>query len=409
MLLRLTLGLLIIVFCLPTTHASQKKLESAAPANLNFNFVAIPVKDVLQLIAEVGKINLVIANNIGGVITLDLKNVSWQEAFAIVLKMTGLVQKKIGSTYLVTNIRDYKQKIDEQAAMSAPKDLHFKLNHIDAHEAVAIIKSQVDLLSNQGIIICDGRNNLLWIRDDEEHLNRIRNYLLKIDVTEKQIVIEARIVNVDDHALDEIGLRLAVQATHHNSHDLNLSLPHGMPGNVGLIIAKLSGNRLIDLELTALENVGKCKIIACPKLMTQNRKPAYIESGEEIPYQEQTASGATNISFKKAVLSLKVTPYFTPDQKIQLQLEINQNKVSNLNVNGTPGIQTQQVQTQVTVNNGQTIVLGGIFECSKATIHENIPYFGSMPVVGSLFGHHQHEVSRKELLIFVTPKIVTDD
>lgn len=401
---------LFMLIMMQAAYCIQAEKISAVDAKMNFNFKQIPVRDLLQLLAEIAKINLIISDDVTGVLTLHLQNVTWQEAFSLILKMTGLVEKRVGKVYFVADGYAHKKIDDQQTGQKNVVDIKLKLFHLDVQEAMSLLKSQTDLLSSSGQATVDARNNVIWLKDDNEHINRVKDYLQKIDVPDKQIMIEARVVNMDDHLIEQLGLHLVnSQSNNCDVHDLNISLPKTLPGKIGLVITKLADNKLLDLELTALENAGKCKIIACPKLMTQNRKPAYIESGEEIPYQEQTSSGATNISFKKAVLSLKATPYLTPDHRILLQLEINQNKVSHLSVNGTPGIQTQQVQTQVIVNDGQTVVLGGIFEKTTARITEKIPFLSSVPILGSLLGNHQSEITKKELLIFVTPKVVLEE
>jgi type IV pilus assembly protein PilQ len=171
-------------------------------------------------------------------------------------------------------------------------------------------------------------------------------------------------------------------------------------------IAKLGQGTLLDLELSALEREGRARIVSDPELITSNRQPALIESGQEIPYQEKTSSGATSVAFKKAVLSLKVTPEITPENRILLNLTVNQDKVDTLSVNGVPAISTQQVQSQVLLNDGETIVLGGIYEQINSNVTERIPFWSAIPVLGKLFTDKQTRSERKELLIFVTPKLV---
>ncbi len=181
-----------------------------------------------------------------------------------------------------------------------------------------------------------------------------------------------------------------------------------VPASVGIALARLSDNILLDLELSALESEGRAEVIASPRLITTNQQPAVIESGQEIPYQEATSSGATAVAFKKAVLSLKVTPQITPDSKILMDLQVNQDTPSSERYNGVPAIFTKEIQTNVLVNNGQTIVLGGIYQQDKNQAIRRIPFFGELPVVGVLFSNRQIRLRNEELLIFITPKIITN-
>jgi type IV pilus assembly protein PilQ len=245
--------------------------------------------------------------------------------------------------------------------------------------------------------------------DTSQNLLAIKQYLKTIDVPEKQILIEARIVNMDCQIMEELGLHFKAKKPHEQRDHFHMSLPEVTSGRWNFSIAQFSSPNFLDLELAALESRGKGKILACPKLITQNRKSAIIESGEEIPYQEQTSSGATSVNFKKAALSLKVTPQITSKSQILLSLEINQDKVSSLSVNGTPAIQMQNLKTQVMVKDGQTVILGGIFEEAKNQVDHQLPWLGHLPLVGKLLSDHHTEFSRKELLLFITPKVIEDN
>lgn len=267
-----------------------------------------------------------------------------------------------------------------------------------------------NFLSSKGSINIDKRTNSIWIEDEKNRLNKIRDFIKNIDVPVKQVLIEARVVNVDENFTRELGLEFGTtkETENRTSDGLTMDLPSVSTdvGHFSFTIAKLNSDTLLDMELSALESEGHGKIISRPKLITLDREPAYIDSGESIPYQERTSYGNTNIAFKKAVLALKVTPIIVSQNKILLHISVNQDKVSVFNVQGVPAIDTQEIKTQVIVNNKQTVVLGGIYEQDKNNVVTKIPVLGSIPLAGILFRHNRNETKRKELLIFITPQII---
>lgn len=291
--------------------------------------------------------------------------------------------------------------------------LQTKLIHIHynkAEEIAALLQNHSD--NKIGV---NKHLNALWITGKPSDINKAHALIRQLDIPAKQILITARIANVDDNFTQELGLKLDSRTNkekgkNSNTEDqeLNMDLPTITikPGQFNVAIAKLGNNSLLDLQLSALEMEGRGKVISSPQLLTSNRQTAYIEAGEEIPYQEQAGNGATNTAFKKAVLSLKVTPTITPHNKILLDLVVNQDKMSSIKVNGIPTIQTREVHTQVLVNNGTTIVLGGIYEMLQSNNVERIPILSSLPIAGALFQRKQNRLERRELLIFVTPKVV---
>lgn len=259
------------------------------------------------------------------------------------------------------------------------------------------------------------------MQDTKEHIQLIRNLLKQIDRPIKQVLIEARIVNlIKDNSYD-FGVRLGATTTIKNANittptnilgHLNLDLSaipiDATPVSFGVALAKLSDGVLLDLELSALESEGRAKIIAKPRIVTTNQQEATIASGEDIPYQEITESGATAVSFKKALLSLKVTPNITADKKLLMKLHINQDSDSGRRVQGVPIIQTKSIDTNVLVRHGQTIVLGGIYKQDKNRVTTRIPFLGELPLIGSLFRRTQDRIRNEELLIFITPRIITN-
>lgn len=379
--------------------------------NLSLNFHDIPVRDLLELLAEFKGVNLILSDSVTGIITLRLENVSWDQALKTILRMQGLSQEAHDAILFIAPTQEMTTLEQQNLETQPLSNILFRLNYAKAADLSVLLQDKSNhLLSEQGSIVTDTRTNALWIRDSLAHLQQIKLFLHDMDVPAQQIQIAARIVNVDEDSVEELGLKFGTVATTAAKlpNELYRDMPLGIEdiGHFSVAIARLSEGTLLDMELSALEREGRARLISNPELITSDRQSASIESGQEIPYQEKTSSGATSISFKKAVLSLKVTPEMSPENKILLNLTVNQDKISALSVNGVPAISTQQVQTQILVNNGETIVLGGIYEESNSHIHERIPFWGSIPILGALFTNKQTHAERKELLIFVTPKIL---
>jgi len=294
---------------------------------------------------------------------------------------------------------------------TAQSDILIPIHYGKAEDVEKLLTTKSsNFLSSRGNVSVDKRTNSIWIEDAKDRLNKISNFIKNIDVPVKQVLIEARVVNVDENFTRELGLEFGTTKETENKvvDGLTMDLPSVSTdiGHFSFTLAKLKSNTLLDMELSALESEGHGKIISRPKLITLDREPAYIDSGESIPYQERTSQGNTNIAFKKAVLALKVTPIIVSQNKILLHISVNQDKVSVFNVQGVPAIDTQEIKTQVIVNNKQTVVLGGIYEQNKDNVVTKIPVLGSIPIVGILFRHKTSETKRKELLIFITPQIV---
>ena len=303
-----------------------------------------------------------------------------------------------------------------------------QINYAKAADIAVLIKDNHSLLSKRGKLSVDGRTNTLWIQDISPRISQIKSIVKQLDIPVKQVQIEARIVNVTKEAILDLGIRFGVSTPAHLSGTLNganqlvqgavsladrLNVDFGAqaanPASIGIALAKLGNGILLDLELSALESEDKAEIIANPRLVATNQHAAVIESGEEIPYQEATLSGATAVAFKKAVLSLKVIPQITPDNSLLLELEINQDTPSGRLVNGVPAINTKSIHTNVLVNNGQTLVLGGIYKQDKNSTIKRVPFLGNLPVIGVLFRNLHRKVKNEELLIFITPRIITNN
>ncbi len=285
--------------------------------------------------------------------------------------------------------------------------LHYK----DAVSVSKLLTSKNShFLSAAGSIAADKQANSLWIRDTDSNINAIKKLIRTIDKQDPQIQITARIVNIDSNFTRELGLEFGTvkNADNVNTGGLNMDVPGGtlQSGIFNFTLATLRNNNTLDMQLSALESEGHAKIVSTPELITLDRKPAHISSGEDIPYQEKTGEGNTSTTFKKAVLGLKVTPIITANNKILLDISVNQDKVSSILVQGVPVIQTREIQTKVLVNNKQTLVLGGIHEQGENHIVSRIPFLGSIPLLGALFRKTTVQKDNRELLIFITPKII---
>jgi len=382
------------------------------PISLNFN--DIPVRQALQFIAEANHMNIIISDSVKGNITLHLNNLPPEEALAIILQEAGLGKQIQGNVILISPLQELAQKEKAQQDMQNLAPLQssvIALHYAKASDITNSIKSN-NLISTRGSISTDTRTNAVWIQDIPLKLNAIRSFIKTIDIPVKQVLIEARIVSVDEHYERELGVKfqsIPTQKTALQGH-FSVDLPVGNPNgaSVGVALAKLGDGSLLDLELSALETEGVGEIISSPRLVTANQQPATILSGQEIPYQQATSSGATSISFQKAVLNLAVTPQITPDGKLVLTLQLSQDRPTSTLIRGVPIIETRQLQTLVTVKNGQTVVLGGIYEQNEEKNIEKIPFFGEIPLIGVIFRHSMIKNDRRELLIFITPSIIDD-
>lgn len=300
-----------------------------------------------------------------------------------------------------------------------------QINYAKASDLALILKEKDNVfMSDRGLITVDPRTNMIMVQDTSKHLQMIKSVLKQFDIPNRQVLIEARLVNMTKDCALDLGVRFGLlrntepindlsngNSTGRTSDHLNIDLAaiplEANPASMGIALATLGKNVLLDLELSALESEGRAEIIASPRLLTTNQEEAIIESGEDIPYQEYTASGATSVSFKKAVLSLKVIPQITSDGKLMMALSINQDSDSGRRVQGVPIILTKSIETNVLVNNGQTIVLGGIYRQDKNNSVARVPFLGTLPIVGNLFARKQVRMRNEELLIFITPRIIS--
>ncbi len=412
---------------------------------LSLNFQDIEVRSVLQLIADFTNLNVVVSDTVSGKLTLRLKNVPWDQALDIILDAKGLAKRKSGNVLLIAPTEEIatREKLELEALAQvqelAPLNSEYiQINYAKAEELAELLAGTADsggLLTERGTVTIDQRTNTLLVQDTAEKLEDIRGLIVRLDVPVRQVLIESRIVIATDDFNKELGVRFGTLrstaedgdgsittgnqnalANYLNSTEipiddtLNVNLPAsaGM-GSLSLALARLPFGTLLHLELSAMQAEGRGEVISTPRVITANQKEAFIEQGVEIPYEVSTSSGATAIAFKKAVLSLKVTPQITPDDRIIMDLVVNNDTVGELFGDfQIPSIDTREVQTQVLVNNGETIVLGGVLEHVKRDEVDKVPFFGDLPGIGKLFRRSVVEDDKSELLIFVTPKIVRD-
>lgn len=409
---------------------------------LSLNFQDIEVRSVLQLIADFTGLNLVASDTVSGSITLRLQNVPWDQALDLILKTKGLDKRQIGNVLLVAPADEIaaRERLEletsKQIAELAPVRLDIiQVNYAKAADIVALIKADEELISDRGFVSSDARTNTISVRETADKLEQIRRLVSTWDVPVRQVLIEARIVRASTDLAEELGVQWGVEgrgnvnggdnnlvvggsgATLGNTSSGSLTLPSdSLNVNLGATQSNASSiafgyigtDFLVDLELSAYASDGQAEIVAQPKVVTADRQTAKIKSGEEIPYQEASSSGATSVSFKEAALSLEVTPQITPDDKIIMDLAVNQDSRGQV-TNGIPSIDTNEVTTQVLVRNGETVVLGGIFQSEKSTTITKTPFLGDIPYLGALFRNKSVVDERSELLVFITPKILKGD
>lgn len=432
-------------------EAEQRKKDKLGftGERLSLNFQNIEVRAVLQLIADFTSLNLVASDTVTGNVTLRLKNVPWDQALDIILKSKGLAMRQAGNVIMVAPTEEIaareKLELESQKQISelAPLKTEFiQVNYAKAKDIAALLKSQANkLLSERGNVTLDDRTNTLLVQDTAEKLAEIRRVTERLDVPVRQVLIESRIVIADTTFAKELGVRFGYSK--HTSQkaqaagDLFAAIGGGRDGKVDynaptafvsqegnenyivdlpvvnpagalqLAVGRI-GSYLLQLELSALQTEGRGEVISSPRVITANQKKAVIEQGTEIPYQEATSSGATSVSFKKAVLSLEVTPQITPDDRIIMDIKVNKDSVGQV-FNNVPSIDTREVETQVLVDNGETVILGGIYEATTREDLRKVPFFGELPYLGWLFKTKQNQNDQVELLIFVTPKLLKEN
>jgi type IV pilus assembly protein PilQ len=445
------------------TAAQLEEKREYTGERLTLNFQDIETRAVLQLLADTSGQNIVVSDSVAGNVTLRLQNVPWDQALDIVLRTKGLDKRRQDNVIIVAPTEELAAR--EKAELAARKDIqelaplrteYLQVNYAKASDLAGLIKSsgEASLLSARGNVTIDERTNTLLIQDTADRLQDIRRLVTTLDIPIRQVLIEARIAIVSDDFSRDLGVRFGGSvAFAHGGNDgggiasgspfvredddfpLEPS-PGTIPGNnppifiqpdpidrymVNLPVANPAGrialtlldsDYIVDLELSAAQAEGRGEVVSAPRVVTANQREAIIEQGTEIPYQESSSSGATTVSFKKAVLSLRVTPQITPDNRIIMDLNISKDSVGQVIVSSgganVPSIDTREIITQVLVNDGQTVVLGGIMETEVREDETKVPWLGDIPGLGLLFKNTSKSDNKDELLIFITPRILRE-
>ncbi|MDP1765668.1 MAG: type IV pilus secretin PilQ [Methylotenera sp.] len=445
----------------------NKLVRGAKPGyageKLSLNFQNIEVRSVLQVIADFTGLNIITSDTVTGNLTLRLKDVPWDQALDIIVQSKGLSMRKTGNVILIAPADEVAAK--EKQMLEASQQIDdlepvrtevFTLKYMKAEALKNILSDPKQrILSKRGSAVLDPRTNTVFVQDTSKYLEQVQAIINKVDVAVKQVMIESRLVIADDKYSKALGARFGVtqtgkpgnavstisgtlgsrptastattltQGTHNGSlqtaltgggvltssdglPDLASNLPVANAfGSFAYSLFHLPAGLLLNFELTAMEADGRGKVVSSPRVTTANQHKAKIAQGTEIPYLEASSSGAATVSFKPAVLSLEVTPQITPDDKIIMELNVKKDRVGQV-FSGVPSIETQNINTLVLVGNGETAVLGGIFEQTERNDVEKVPFFGDLPVMGNLFKRKTTLNNKTELLIFITPKIMND-
>jgi type IV pilus assembly protein PilQ len=419
---------------------------------ISLNFQNIEVRSVLQLIADFTELNLVASDSVTGNITLRLQSVPWDQALDLVLKTRGLDSRKIGNVLMVAPAQEIAERerleieANKQLAELAPLQSEFiRIRYAKAAEVVTLFAAGSEeggsLISERGSVVVDERTNSIVVTDTAAKLAEIRDLIEKVDIPIRQVMIEARIVIASSNIDQQLGIRWGggylnvdgdkftsvagdtASVTNLNSQLIAGTSPVQMPTapfvdlgvsarTSGFAVGFTSTDLFLTAELSALEASGEGEVVSQPKVITGDKQKASIKSGTEIPYQEGAASGATTTAFKEAVLKLDVTPNITPDDRILLDLVVNQDSVGELVPSGNggliPTIDTTELTTQVLVGNGETVVLGGVFKNEELVKVEKVPLLGDIPYLGNLFKSRANTQQKTETLIFITPRILSE-
>jgi type IV pilus assembly protein PilQ len=407
---------------------------------LTLNFQAVEVRALLQVIADFTGLNIVASDTVGGNLTLRLKDVPWDQALDIILQAKNLAKRKNGNVVLIAPADELATKdklaleaLQQIGELEPTRTESFVLSYAKAAEVQALISGKDQkLLSKRGSATVDARTNTLFVQDAPTRLEEVRRLISQLDVPVRQVMIEARVVIADDKFGRQLGARFGASAglasngrnvgigasigntnaivngAQPSNNDINVNLPvPGAFGTLAMTFLNLGNGNVVNLELSALEADRRGKVVSSPRLITADKRKAVILQGTEIGYRTQAASGGTTVAFKQAVLSLEVTPQITPDDKIIMELLVKKDTVGAL-IDGIPSIDKKEITTQILVDNGDTAVLGGVYEQTTSTNVDKIPLLGDIPFVGNLFKRTVKQDDKTELLIFITPRIVKD-
>ncbi|MBC3364017.1 type IV pilus secretin PilQ family protein [Pseudomonas sp. SWRI154] len=426
-----------------TVEDLQKRNTDRAAYNgekLSLNFQDIEVRSVLQLIADFTNLNLVASDTVQGGITLRLQNVPWDQALDLVLKTKGLDKRMVGNVLLVAPADEIaareRQELESQKQIADLAPLRRELLQVNYAKAADIAKLFQSVTSaeakadERGTITVDERTNNIIAYQTQDRLDELRRIVAQLDIPVRQVMIEARIVEANVDYDKSLGVRWGGSIQNKgnwNSSGVSTgdSTTIGTPGSTstnqpfvdlgasgntsGIGIAFITDNVLLDLELTAMEKTGNGEIVSQPKVVTSDKETAKILKGTEIPYQEASSSGATSVSFKEASLSLEVTPQITPDNRIIMEVKVTKDEPDYLNkVQDVPPIKKNEVNAKVLVNDGETIVIGGVFSNTQSKVVDKVPFLGDVPYLGRLFRRDVVSEKKSELLVFLTPRIMNN-
>lgn len=450
----------------PVTSATSNGGTGAQPVykgqRISLNFQNIPVRSVLQLLADFTGLNIVVSDAVTGNVTLRLKNVPWDQALAIILQAKGLAERRSGNVVMIApaNVieEQERQQIMALRAQEQLAPLHteiFQIRYAKAATLAALLQSirttqssnnpgnnaqtssGVAGLSSRGSVVADPRTNSLIVRDTDQGLSNVAKLIQRLDVPIKQVLIGARLVIAKQGFNRDLGVTFgsvnqpqSINSTtgavspggsvgiggqtyglggYPNGNQFSVNLPAASPTSTfGLTLAKLDQSFNLNLQLSAAEAENKIRQISNPRVITANDTQAMIQQGVQIPYQQASSSGATNVSFKTAALKLQVTPHITPNNRVLMELDVSNDSVGGL-YSGVPSINTQEIKTQVMVDNGQTVVLGGVYQHDTSKTTNKVPFFGDLPVLGALFRENSNSNTKTELLIFITPRIIDNN
>ncbi|HSW15155.1 MAG TPA: type IV pilus secretin PilQ [Solimonas sp.] len=431
----------------------KKQQPQYTGERISLSFQNIEIRSLLQIIADVANTNMVVSDAVKGEIAMRLQNVPWDQALDIILRTKGLGMRQQGNVMLVAPVQELadREKVEletaKQKAELAPlRSEIVQVNYAKASDIASLLKSgQNSILSERGRVSVDERTNTLIVLETREKIEEMRLLVARLDIPVRQVLIESRIVIANDDYAKELGVRFGTTVVGNNngnglfttSGSINSTstavdsfLGGGFPVTVGaaadrfnvnlptqsnpagrIAFAILGADYLVDLELSALQSEGRGELISTPRVITANGKQAKIEQGREIPYQEASSSGASTTSFKKAVLSLEVTPQITPDDRVVMDLAVtNDSQGANVatGLGSAPAIDTRRLNTQVLIRSGDTVVLGGVFQQDNRTSQAKVPLLGDVPLIGALFRNDIRASNKRELLIFVTPKVLQE-
>ena len=425
----------------PLTKAEVEERKLREPTytgnRLSLNFQDIPVRAVLQVIADYTSINMVTSDSVGGSITLRLQNVPWDQALDLILKTKGLDKRQNGNVMMVAPADEIaaRERLSletekQQEELIQLRSEFIQINYAKATDIAKLLKDKDNvLLSERGQVSVDDRTNTLLVQDTPRKLDEVRALIRTLDIPVRQVLIESRVVIANDDFTRELGVRFGLSDKNSQSgfsgtlngaesmantgtadlaDRLNVNMPVESPaGSIGVNLGRLTDGTILDLELSALEAESRGEVIASPRLMTANQRESFIETGVEIPYLQASSAGNTNVTFRKAVLSLTVKPLITPDDNVILDLTVTKDSLGVDTPRG-PAIDTKEVNTQVLARSGETIVLGGVYEEETFNNVRKVPLLGDIPGLGWLFRNKENQNNKQELLIFVTPKIIKD-